>query len=311
MTLAASSLPAFLSGPPKRLLIGGEQLEPLEGETFDTPSPATGAVAATLARGREADVDRAVAAARRAFEGPWAAFTPAERQAVLLRLADLVEQHSLELGLIEAVDTGVPIANIGWRTKAVVDSLRWFSAQARTISGRTVANSLPGMFHLHGEGAGRRRRCDHPVQRARVHAELEARPVLATGCTVVSKACGAVSRSAPLRLGELCLEAGIPRGRRQRRHRPRRSPAQRLPPILTSTWSLHRLGRDRAQDRRGLGREPQAADRWSWAANRPTSSSPTPISTRPCRLRRWPSSANSAARSASRATRLFVRAADL
>jgi aldehyde dehydrogenase (NAD+) len=76
----------------KRMLINGEWVRAASGKTFETINPSTGQVLATVAEGDKEDIDRAVAAARRAFEGPWSKFKPYERQALLLKISDLVEK---------------------------------------------------------------------------------------------------------------------------------------------------------------------------------------------------------------------------
>src|SRR5947209_6552955 len=91
------SLPRYLDGNAKQLLIGGEWVPAASGKTIESINPSTGGVIAEIAAGDEEDVDRAVQAARRAFEGPWRKFTPAQRQNVLLGLADLIECHYEEL----------------------------------------------------------------------------------------------------------------------------------------------------------------------------------------------------------------------
>jgi aldehyde dehydrogenase (NAD+) len=82
----------FLDGKTKRMLIGGKWLEAASGKTFETRNPATGEILAHVAEGDAEDIDRAGAAAREAFDGPWSKFRPAQRQAILLKLADLVER---------------------------------------------------------------------------------------------------------------------------------------------------------------------------------------------------------------------------
>src|SRR3984893_14741629 len=105
------STPDFIKGPgPKGMLIGGEWTQAQSGETFETVNPATGSVLGTIASGGPADVDRAVAAARRAFEEPsWADMNPHERTLVLLRIADAIEASSEELATLESLDGGIPI----------------------------------------------------------------------------------------------------------------------------------------------------------------------------------------------------------
>ena len=103
----------FLDGKQKQLLIDGKWVEAQSGRTFDTINPYNGKVLATVAHGDAADVDLAVAAARRAFEGPWKQFKPVDRQRVLLRLADLIEQKK----------AGHPIAKTKVKTEGNVINL--------------------------------------------------------------------------------------------------------------------------------------------------------------------------------------------
>jgi acyl-CoA reductase-like NAD-dependent aldehyde dehydrogenase len=83
-----------LATAPLKMLIGGRFVEAATGETFDTPNPATGEILATVAKGGPEDIDRAVAAAREAFEsGPWTTMTPSERGRILHRLGDLIMEN--------------------------------------------------------------------------------------------------------------------------------------------------------------------------------------------------------------------------
>ncbi len=100
----------FLDGAVKRLLIDGKWVEAVSGKTFNSVNPATGEVLARVAEGDAEDIDRAVAAARRAFEGPWGKVKPYERQLILLKLADLVERHFDELSMLDTLDMGAPIS---------------------------------------------------------------------------------------------------------------------------------------------------------------------------------------------------------
>src|SRR5690606_28917540 len=115
------------------------------GETFETIDPSTGQVIAQVASAGEADVDRAVAAARAAFEGPWAKVKPDERTRLLLRLADLIETNGEELALLETLDVGRPIQfsrmiDVG----GAVGQLRYNAGWASKIAGETVEISAPG-----------------------------------------------------------------------------------------------------------------------------------------------------------------------
>ena len=101
----------YADGSYKKMLIDGQWVDAASGKTFETLNPATGEVLATVAEGDAEDIDRAVAAARRAFEGPWSKVKPFERQNLLLKLADLVEQHFEELSQLDTLDMGAPITH--------------------------------------------------------------------------------------------------------------------------------------------------------------------------------------------------------
>ena len=89
--------------------VGGEAVEAVEGETMEVLNPATGEVIAEVPRGTQADVDRAVEAAKNAMVG-WRDSTPADRQAMLLQLADAVEEHAEELAQAESQNVGKPLS---------------------------------------------------------------------------------------------------------------------------------------------------------------------------------------------------------
>ncbi|NOG71387.1 aldehyde dehydrogenase family protein [Roseicella sp. DB1501] len=202
----------FLDGKPKRMLIDGKWLEAASGKTFETTNPATGEVLARVAEGDAEDIDRAVAAARRAFTGPWSKFKPFERQALLLKLAALVEAHFDELAMLDTLDMGAPISRTRGNRLRALGMLRYYAGQAVSILGETIENSLPGeiMSFTLKEPVG--------VVGAIIpwNGPLTATiwkigPALATGCTVVLKP----AEEAPLtslRLAELCQEAGVPPG---------------------------------------------------------------------------------------------------
>src|SRR5882762_9747329 len=87
----------FANGSYKQMLIDGAWVEAASGKRFESRNPATGELLATVAEGDKEDIDRAVRAARNAFEGPWSKATPYDRQQLLLKFADLVERHFDEL----------------------------------------------------------------------------------------------------------------------------------------------------------------------------------------------------------------------
>lgn len=203
----------FLDGNPKKLLIDGKWVDAASGQTFETINPATGEVLAKVAEGDTADIDLAVNAARRAFEGPWGRLKPFDRQRILLRLAVLVEKHFDELSLLDTLDMGAPITRTRGGARRVLGMLQWYAGMATALHGETINNSFePGEYFSYTlkEPVG--------VVGAIIpwNGPLSATvwkigPALATGCTIVLKP----AEEAPLtslRMGELCLEAGVPEG---------------------------------------------------------------------------------------------------
>jgi aldehyde dehydrogenase (NAD+) len=202
----------YADGSFKKMLIDGNWVEAASGKTFASHNPATGELLATVAEGDAEDLNRAVAAARRAFEGPWSRVKPFERQAILLRLAELVEKNFDELSSLDTLDMGAPISRTRGTRQRVLGMLRYYAGKATAIVGETIENSLPGDIFSYTlkEPIG--------VVGAIIpwNGPLGASvwkigPALATGCTVVLKP----AEEAPLtslRLGELCMEAGVPPG---------------------------------------------------------------------------------------------------
>ena len=204
--------PAFLDGGPKGLFIDGRSTPALSGQSFETTSPATGALLARVAQAAEADVDLAVAAARRALEGPWSRFKPFDRQQVMLRLADLVERHYDELAMLDTLDMGGPISRTTLGRRRAVALLRYYAGLATSTHGETIANSIPGEVFSYTLKepvgvVGAINPWNGPIGLA----IWKLCPVLASGCTLVLKPAEQAPLS-PLRLAELCLEAGIPPG---------------------------------------------------------------------------------------------------
>jgi gamma-glutamyl-gamma-aminobutyraldehyde dehydrogenase len=132
-----------------RAFINGAFLDAADGATFESLSPATGQVIATVAACAEADVDRAAAAARAAFErGSWSRSAPAERKTVLLHFADLIEAHLDELAAIESIDAGKPISDC--RTfdfPDVLNTIRWYAEAIDKVFGK-VSPTGPGHLGL-------------------------------------------------------------------------------------------------------------------------------------------------------------------
>src|SRR5258708_7953978 len=202
----------FLDGKTKRLLIDGKWVEAAGGKAFEGREPGTGEVVAGVGEGDAADIDRAVAAARSAFDGPWRKVKPYERQQMLLKLADLVERHFEELSLLDTLDMGAPISRTFGTRHRVLGMLRYYAGMATALHGETIENSLPGEIFSYTlkEPVG--------VVGAIIpwNGPLGASvwkigPALATGCTIILKPAEEAPLT-PLRLGELILEAGVPPG---------------------------------------------------------------------------------------------------
>ena len=204
--------PAFLQGGPKGLFIDGRAVPALSGKTFRTTSPSTGEVLAEVAEAGPQDVDLAVAAARRAFEGPWSKFKPFERQQVMLKLADLVERHFDELAMLDTLDMGGPISRTTLGRRRAIALLRYYGGLATSVQGDTIPNSIPGdVFSYTLKEPVGVVGAINPWNGPIGLAIWKLCPVLASGCTVVLKPAEQAPLS-PLRLAELCIEAGVPPG---------------------------------------------------------------------------------------------------
>lgn len=208
---------AFLARP-KRMLIGAEWTDAVSGETLAVLDPATGQAFATVPAGGAADIDRAVAAARRAFEsGEWPKMRPVDRERLLLKFADLIEANAQELAEIEALDNGKPVMMARHVDVAlVVDFLRYMAGWATKIEGSTMDVSVPLMRDRELFGFTRREPVGVvgaiiPWNFPLLMAAWKVGPALTSGCTMVLKPAEETPLTA-LRFAELALEAGYPAG---------------------------------------------------------------------------------------------------
>jgi phenylacetaldehyde dehydrogenase len=198
----------------RKLLIGGQWLASASGKTFEVFNPADGQVIAHVAEGDKADVDLAVAAARKAFDhGPWTRMTPAQRARLIWKLGDAIEANAEELALIETLDNGKPLKIARMADVAgAAEKLRYYAGWATKLSGDTLEVSLPGTFHAYTirEPFGV---CGLivPWNFPLLMAVSKIAPALAAGCTVILKPAEQTPLSA-LRLGELMQEVGFPEG---------------------------------------------------------------------------------------------------
>jgi phenylacetaldehyde dehydrogenase len=207
----------FLKRAP-RLFIGGEWVQPLSSTQIPVVDPATGRQIATVADASAADVDRAVKAARTAFEkGPWREALPADRQNLLWKLSDLIDKNLDELAELESLNNGktklmATIVDIG----GAREYFRYMAGWATKIEGSTFETSIhgpPGVkFHTYTSRepvgvVGQIVPWNFPLGMA----AWKLGPALATGCTVILKPAEQTPLST-LRLAELIAEAGFPPG---------------------------------------------------------------------------------------------------
>jgi len=195
-----------------RLFIGGEYVDAAEGGRFATVNPANGETLAEMSAGTEADVDRAVGAAQRAFRsGVWSRMAPRDRMEILQRFADLIDENSVQLAVLETLDMGKPITDVvSDDLPAVTETIRFMAEGIDKIEG-SVTNTEDDVMHfvlrepLGVVGA------ISPWNYPLLMATWKIAPALAAGNTVVLKPAEQSPMSC-LRLAELFVEAGGPAG---------------------------------------------------------------------------------------------------
>ncbi len=208
-----NALGTFLQQQSIKMLIGGQWVESASGKTFETINPSTGEVLAKVVEGDSEDINRAVIAARKAFEsGSWPKLTPSQRGRLLLKLADLIEQNAEELAQLETLDNGKPIRySRAGDVPLTADHFRYFAGWATKLEGETIPVSIPNMFtYTLREPVGVVGQIipwNFPLQMA----AWKLAPALACGNTVILKPAEQTPLTA-LRLGELICEAGFPEG---------------------------------------------------------------------------------------------------
>lgn len=214
MTLARTFNAALagIASTPRQLLIDGRWCDAVDGATMVTVNPATGLKLAEIACGAASDIDIAVTAARRAFEGPWSATTPYDRQRILLRLADLVEANYDTIALLDSLDMGAPITRTRAGRHTAPQLLRYYAGVVPTLRGETITPSVPGAPFVatlrEPVGVvGAITPWNAPFRMC----VWKAGPALAAGCTIILKPAEQSPLSALL-FGQLCLEAGVPPG---------------------------------------------------------------------------------------------------
>jgi phenylacetaldehyde dehydrogenase len=202
---------------PRKMLINGNWVEAVSGKTFPTYDPSTGEVLATVAEGDKADIDLAVKAARKAFEGPWRKMSASQRGRLIWKLGDLIDEHVEELAYLESLDNGKPLTVARAADVPLAAELfRYMAGWATKLEGNTIPLSVPYtpkaryLAYTLREPVGVVGQII-PWNFPLLMAAWKLGPVLATGCTVVLKPAEQTPLSA-LKLGELIMEAGFPEG---------------------------------------------------------------------------------------------------
>ncbi|WP_078427595.1 aldehyde dehydrogenase family protein [Alkalihalobacterium alkalinitrilicum] len=201
----------FLQGN-KKLFINGRWVESVSGKTFETKNPATGEVLSLVNEAQEEDVNRAVDAAREAFDnGPWSRMDASERSRLIYKLADLMENNLEELAQLETLDNGKPInESMGFDVPAAIEHFRYYAGWSTKIVGQTIpvnGNFFNYTRHEPVGVVGQIIPWNFPL----LMAAWKMGAALATGCTIVLKPAEQTPLTA-LYLAKLIEEAGFPEG---------------------------------------------------------------------------------------------------
>ncbi len=195
-----------------RMVIGGESVDAADGQTFEIVNPAHGRVIGTAPQGGPEDVDRAVAAARQAFDDPkgWSRWAASKRGRSLARLAALIKEHTDELAWLESRNVGKPISGARGEVTGASLVFDYYAGAANKVFGQTIPVSKPGLDLTLREPIGVVGLIV-PWNFPLLMASWKVAPALAAGNTAILKP-ASYSPLTAIRLGELALEAGIPAG---------------------------------------------------------------------------------------------------
>lgn len=201
-----------LDGDRTQLLIGGKWNDASTGERYDNPNPATGKTIAQVASASAMDVDRAVGAARTAFEsGKWATMAASRRGKILYKMAQLIAQRANDLALLEVRDNGKPIATAKGELGAIVDTFEFYAGAATKNYGNTLPGPMPNSLAYTLQEPLGVVGAIVPWNFPLLLASWKVAPALAAGCTIVLKPAPSTPLSA-IELGKIGLEAGLPEG---------------------------------------------------------------------------------------------------
>ena len=147
MTVTVDRSVEEFTATPRKLFIDGQWTDAASGKTFATPNPATGETLANVAEGDAEDINRAVRAARQAFEsGPWGRMTPSDRGRLIWKIGDLILEHTEELAQLESLDNGKPLGVAAAAdVPLAADLFHYMAGWATKIEGNTIDISVPYM----------------------------------------------------------------------------------------------------------------------------------------------------------------------
>jgi aldehyde dehydrogenase (NAD+) len=210
-TLTAPERAGVTSKLQNKILINNEWINSESGKTFSTVNPSTGEEICQVAEADSADVEKAVKAARRAFQGPWRRMSAAERGRLLGKLADLVEKHADELAHLETLDNGKPVhVARAADLPLTIACYRYYAGWADKIHGKTIPIAGDYFCYTRHEPVGVVGQII-PWNFPLLMQAWKLAPALATGNTIVMKPAEQTPLTA-LRIGELVCEAGFPPG---------------------------------------------------------------------------------------------------
>ncbi|MFT6778901.1 MAG: phenylacetaldehyde dehydrogenase [Paraglaciecola sp.] len=209
----------FLASNQKKMLLNNDWVDAQHRAVIETLDPATGKLLATIPQGSNEDVDAAVASGRHAFEsGVWRHMLPAERAKILWRIGELVDENIDELAELETLDQGKPLGVARWaEIPGVAEQFRYFAGMCSKLESSVIPTSIgyqPAGKRIHAytlsEPVGLVAAIT-PWNSPLILTAMKLAPALCVGCSVVLKPAEDTSLTA-LRLGELCIEAGLPAG---------------------------------------------------------------------------------------------------
>ncbi len=193
-----------------QMVINGELTDSASGETMEVVNPATNEVIGTVPKASEADVDRAVASARAAFEGPWQRVSVSKRTRLMMQVGQIVRERVNELAELETLNSGKAISSSKGEILAAVEDFEFYAGATTKLTGETIPAPHGMLYYTLREPlgvAGQIIPWNYPF----LMASWKVAPAIAAGNTVVLKPASLTPLTA-FKMGEICLEAGIPAG---------------------------------------------------------------------------------------------------